>query len=127
MMIGFASFAQSANTVTDISKKNCVPSQECADKMGMTLEECKAVCAKICGSKATTDVSNADAKLVSTEGQSKQSCSKSKMTNVSKDGESQVASAIVVSDVSEEDAKTSTENKAKTCSKSSKACCKKKQ
>ena len=37
--------AQDTQLKTDPIK--CVPTKECAEKMGMTLEECKAICAKL--------------------------------------------------------------------------------
>ncbi len=64
--VGNMSFAQ-----TDCSKK-CTPTEACAKKMGMTLEECKALCKKACAKSATVEATKAEsapATLVSTEGQ----------------------------------------------------------
>lgn len=120
-MLGFVSYGQTASVeATKTSKKQCVPTQECADKMGMTLEECKALCAKVCGSKAASTV--ASATKLSELAPDKVACGSK--TEVSNTTESSVASAIVSSDVADK-AADSPASKEKVCAKSSKACCKK--
>ncbi len=78
------SFAQTNVSTTptlDKEVKTCVPSKECAKKMGMTLEECKKVCAKSC---KKTKVASAEmekselTKLVSEENVKKGKCDVSK-------------------------------------------------
>ena len=64
MLFGLTAFTQ--ETVVTDSKTNCIPAEECAAKMGMTLEECKAVCKKLCKESDTrsgTGVSPATADL----------------------------------------------------------------
>lgn len=47
MLLGLTAFAQDVSVATDTEAKKCIPTKECAEKMGMTLEECK----KVCGAK----------------------------------------------------------------------------
>ena len=43
MLLGLTAFSQDAS-VTTTQEKKCIPTKECAEKMGMTLEECKKKC-----------------------------------------------------------------------------------
>jgi len=59
------SFAQEAKVVE--SKKECVPTEACAKKMGMTLDECRALCKKQCKSAVASTDMNQITRLASTE------------------------------------------------------------
>ena len=62
--MGLTAFGQVAdNSETTTKTKKCIPTKECAAKMGMSLEECKKKCAKVCGSKTA----NAETKVASYE------------------------------------------------------------
>ena len=56
------SMAQEANTAS--TKKECVPTKECAAKHGMTLEQCKALCQKKCTKSASAEASTNTASTV---------------------------------------------------------------
>ncbi len=56
--------AQEANKTPNPAPEKtakCVPTKECAEKMGITLEECKKLCAKKCAAKTTTTTAVASA------------------------------------------------------------------
>jgi len=93
-------------STTDKTEVKCTPSPECAAKMGMTLEECKALCLKAtaeCKAKCTKETSVES-------GESSVDAIK-------------VAAASVSSEATIDDAHTSKE---KVCVRGSKKCCKKK-
>ena len=138
-------FAQEASAD---AKKSCTPTKECAEKMGMTLEQCKALCAKTAlaqkenttstnavaavsmetGEKAATkkccsSIEACAAKMGMTVAECKAKCQKMCGDKAKSASTTAVASAVMVSDKTEAPAA-----KAKTsCAKGKKACCKKKQ
>ncbi len=57
LFFSFSTFAQDNNKVEVSEKKTtCVPTKECAKKMGMTVAECKAKCLK--GKTASTELTS---------------------------------------------------------------------
>ncbi len=113
ILVSTVSIAQVATTEANesVNKKECVPTQECADKYGVSLEECK----KICSGKttATTDAAStkvASASLVSDKSTGKKACCASKVgatsgtcskskTATTDATTTKVASAVLVNDV----------------------------
>ena len=144
------SFAQEASTTTNThtKKTECVPTKECAAKMGMTLEQCKAKCVK--ANMGTAASTNNEAKMVayassdiSTEAPAKKCCAslaecaakmgmtveeckakcKGHSAEAMSDSKTAVAGAVMVNNT---EAAPKSE-KSKKCAKSGKACCAKKQ
>lgn len=155
LLIGLSAFGQETTVskeivTSDATAKKCVPTKECAEKMGMTLAECKAKCAKVCGGKATgsqTSVAAASAEAILETSATLEECaSKMEMTleecaasmgmtveecrakctgmlgAKSSEGETtQVAAASAVAEV-----ETTATSAKKTCAKAGKKCCSKK-
>jgi len=136
--------AQSPVTVnTNPQKANCQPTKACAEKMGMTLEECKAICNKVCTSKTSvaenTDKSNANLVSIASSDEKTSCCAsleecakamgmtieecKAKCATAISDGMTKVASASLESDAS---STAQVPNSKKTCNKTSAKCCSKK-
>jgi len=114
--------------------KTCVPTKECAEKYGMTLEECKKICASKASATASTEDGDnkvASASMVSDVSKAKKACCASKSgatagcsktkTASAEETTTKVASAQLVNEVEE----VSTE-KAKTKKSCSATCSKKK-
>lgn len=135
VLVSTVSIAQVATTVANesVNKKACIPTQECADKHGVSLEECKKICS---GKTATTTEASttkvASASLVADKTTTKKACcaskagatagtcSKSKTAAAEDTPSTKVAAAVLVNDV---EAVTTEEGTAK---KSCKATCTKK-
>jgi len=113
----------------------CVPTKECAEKHGMTLEECKKICASKSASTASTEEGVnkvASATKVSELSSKKKaccaskasagSCSKAKTVGAT-EGSTKVAAAVMVNEVEEVSAE---KTPAKKCCSSKAACTKKK-
>ncbi len=136
--------AQSSTVVnTSPQKAECVPTKECAEKMGMTLEECKAVCEKVCnGKSALKDKSNASNVNLVTIASTKEKtsccstieeCAKKMGMTVEECkascGSFTQANSTKVASASLESETTNTKDKSaapKTCAKTSAKCCSKK-
>ena len=127
VLMSTVSFGQDTNVhKVDLTAKDkkCIPTKECAAKAGVSLEECK----KVCAGKSATTASVASASLVSdveattTEnGASKKECTKTKTAcAASAVKETKVAAATMVNEIEETP---ETQAKAKKCSKT---CTKKK-
>ena len=126
--LSFSSFGQSSELVkltNNDKQENCTPTKECAEKMGMTLEECKKLCTKTCAktgasskiasvSMESSEIDNADGKKSCIK-----SCSKTKVASATavNDGHAKTVS------LQEVDSKTTANKK---CSKTGK-CCKKRE
>ena len=69
LFLSFAAFSQTASESPTLKKENAKCSlsyEECANKMGITVEECKALCNKVCGTTAVKgEVLEADVIAVS--------------------------------------------------------------
>lgn len=129
---GQVSDAQVKTASSDETKK-CVPTKACAEKAGMTLEQCKAVCAKK-NAKSASLAGTTDVPLLADQAKAKScqeidyvACAKKMGMTVeeckalckSREGKTKVASAMV--EVNAEKEKVS-----KTiCAKSKAACCSK--
>jgi hypothetical protein len=143
------SFGQESTATANTKKAECVPTKECAAKMGMTLEQCKAICSKANKGTAATEInSNANsvdfassdaaveapakkccasveacaAKMGMTVEECKAKC-KGHSAEAMSGSTTAVASAVMVSNTEE----ASKSEKPKTCAKAGKACCAKKQ
>lgn len=140
--IGQVATTTSSETVD--KTKTCVPTKECAEKHGMTLEECIKKCNSNSAEASTTSV--ASASLVADTKEVKKACctsvaacakkagmtvaeckakcdGKSKSAMNTEDGETKVAAASLVNEV---EASTTDEKATKKCCKSTSACTKKK-
>jgi len=148
MLLGLTMVGQQAAVETTTQVKKCVPSKECAAKMGMTTAECKKLCKKLCTSKTagtSSDVASANAvaeleelpeltekkectlsieecakKMGITVAECKKICA-AKQSGTTSVATTQVASAEAAAYVQETE---SVEGKAK-CVKGAKKCCKK--
>ena len=85
MFAGLSAIGQTVSTeAADSKSKKCVPTEACAKKMGMTLEECK----KVCNKKSATgeaDVASSSAYAV-TASTEKKACTKTSAKCASKSG-----------------------------------------
>ena len=143
-LLTVVAFGQEASTAQ--VKKACTPTKECAEKMGISLEQCKALCKKTCAkSTSTAAATTSEARLVNTtvasDKASKKCCSsmkecaakmgmtveeckaKCKGHGASASTSTAVASAVMVKSV---DVAPTAEPTKKACA-TKKACCKKKQ
>lgn len=106
-----------STTTSEKTKKTCVPTKECAAKMGMTLAECKKTCTKTAAGEtkvASAVLSNEDTPALTKE------CAKkcTKLADAKSDSETQVASAILVNnEASEIESNTAKKACAKSCKK----------
>ncbi len=126
LLTASVSFAQTASTgtATKTETKKCTSLEECAKKMGMTVEECK----KLCSKEGQVNIEACAKEMGMTKAECKKVCTgtDSAMANQtatsSTEGATQVAAALVESELSKK-GEVTTEKKA--CS-AKKACCKKK-
>jgi len=141
LVLSFGADAQTTAKQCTAKKANCVPTEACAKKMGMTLEECKAMCTngKLSSVAATeTETKVAAATLTSTKekkaccssieecakkmGMSIEEC-KAKCGSSLSQSLTKVAAASLTSEAADTETEATTK---KMCSKKSSACCKKK-
>ncbi len=151
ILVSTTIFAQEATVEkVDLTEKakTCVPTKECAEKAGMTLEECKKICSgKAAATASTTNVASASL-VADTEAKGKKCCasikecaaksgmtvaeckakctgqSKTAMEDSSENKETKVAAAALVNEVEAIPVKKA---EGKKCCKSAKACTKKKE
>lgn len=124
-MVGTAQTTASTSA-NETAKKTCVPTKECAEKMGMTLAECKKVCngktanaeTKVASALVALDSqeSNTDPKkTAAAKKECAKKCTGAKSADATSDSETKVASALVVKDA--EGKSTAKKNCSKTCKK----------
>ena len=117
--------AQSASVDTKVTTENkcCTSVEACAAKLGISVEECKALCKAGCKDKASCIKSTeaCAAKMGGSVAECKKVCTGKMVSAEQEVEETQVASAF---------AERTTDNEApkevKVCADKSKACCKKK-
>jgi len=120
VFVSFCSFAQSTDLVklTNDKTENCTPTKECAEKMGMTLEECKKLCSKMCDKSKVASVSmeSTDESSVADKKTCSKTCTKTKVASASAENNPSAKTVSLEEGVVNEGKKE--------CSKKSK-CCKK--
>ncbi len=151
-VVTFGQEATTATSVDGVKKATCVPTKECAEKMGMTLEQCKALCKKHADKTAADAPAESNAQTVAMTGnkkgkkaccssieacakkmgmtveECKARCQKSCSPGAKTASTASVASAVMVSSkAAPKDEKTAKASCAKKCSKKEKAACKKMQ
>ena len=135
--ISFAQSTSTENANVAAKEKKCIPTKACAEKAGVSLEECKKVCSS---SKAST-TTVASASLVSdkeakkgasctaksgmTKAECQAKCSRKTTSLENSNKNTKVAAATLVNEIEEVyEVKTSSNKK---CCKSASSCTKKKQ
>ena len=126
--VSFSQVSPTEVSETVSKEKTCIPTQACADKAGVTLEECKKICAGKTAAAEASKTNVASASMVADKVETKKACNpaacaakckaSAKSANVSDDKNTKVAAAGLVNEVEEiPTEKTAKKACSKTCTK----------